>query len=87
MCELYLYEIFYYIIKFDLYTRFSIFKCFILFICLTVSSNPVTSQLSPYLSVDPAYLQNQDEFIPLEGNKHYRGRFELAFSQIGGGYC
>lgn len=49
-----------------------------------LSSNAVTSQLSPYLSVDPSYLQNQPEFITLEGAQQRRGRFELAFSQIGG---
>ncbi|KAA0202165.1 hypothetical protein HAZT_HAZT006064 [Hyalella azteca] len=49
-----------------------------------LTSTPASSQLSPYLSVDPSYLQNQPEFIPLEGAQPRRGRFELAFSQIGG---
>ncbi|KAF2360930.1 Mitochondrial inner membrane translocase subunit Tim17/Tim22/Tim23/peroxisomal protein PMP24 [Trinorchestia longiramus] len=48
-----------------------------------LTSTPTSSQLSPYLSVDPSYLQNQPEFIPLEGAQPRRGRFELAFSQIG----
>jgi len=49
-----------------------------------LNSNPAMSQLSPYLSVDPAWLRAQDEFIPLENNEQRRGRMELAFSQIGG---
>uniref|UniRef100_A0A2P2HXC3 Import inner membrane translocase subunit Tim23-like n=1 Tax=Hirondellea gigas TaxID=1518452 RepID=A0A2P2HXC3_9CRUS len=49
-----------------------------------LTSNATTSQLSPYLSIDPSYLQNQPEFISLEGARPKRGRFELAFSQIGG---
>ncbi|XP_063985242.1 mitochondrial import inner membrane translocase subunit Tim23-like isoform X2 [Diachasmimorpha longicaudata] len=50
---------------------------------------PVTSQqgltpLSPYLNFDPSYLPNsQPEFIFPEGAVKQRGRFELAFSQIG----
>lgn len=50
-----------------------------------MTSNPGLSQLSPYLNFDPAYLQTtQPEFIALEGASQKRGRFELAFSQIGG---
>lgn len=50
-----------------------------------LTSNPGLSQLSPYLNFDPAYLQtSQPEFIALEGASQKRGRFELAFSQIGG---
>lgn len=50
-----------------------------------MTSNPGLSQLSPYLNFDPAYLQtSQPEFIALEGASQKRGRFELAFSQIGG---
>nr|QBH72749.1 hypothetical protein [Thermobia domestica] len=51
---------------------------------------PVHSQqnlapLSPYLNFDPAYLQqSQPEFIFPDGAARQRGRFELAFSQIGG---
>nr|QBH72746.1 hypothetical protein [Nicoletia phytophila] len=51
---------------------------------------PVYSQqglapLSPYLNFDPTYLQqSQPEFIFPEGAARQRGRFELAFSQIGG---
>ncbi|XP_076628359.1 translocase of inner mitochondrial membrane 23 isoform X1 [Colletes latitarsis] len=50
---------------------------------------PVTSQqgltpLSPYLNFDPAYLPpSQPEYIFPEGVSKQRGRFELAFSQIG----
>ncbi|KAG0717110.1 Mitochondrial import inner membrane translocase subunit Tim23 [Chionoecetes opilio] len=50
-----------------------------------LTSNPGLSQLSPYLNFDPGYLQaTQPEFIALEGQPQTRGRFELAFSQIGG---
>jgi len=51
---------------------------------------PVTSSghlapLSPYLNFDPAVLQQGgSEFIFPEGAARQRGRFELAFSQIGG---
>lgn len=39
---------------------------------------------SPYLNYDPRYLQQaQPEFIFPEGAAKQRGRFELAFSQIG----
>lgn len=38
---------------------------------------------SPYLNFDPRYLQTQPEFIFPEGASKQRGRFELAFSQIG----
>ncbi|SPP85551.1 mitochondrial import inner membrane translocase subunit Tim23 [Drosophila guanche] len=44
------------------------------------SSGPV----SPYLNYDSRYLQRaQPEFIFPEGANKQRGRFELAFSQIG----
>ncbi|XP_016968732.1 mitochondrial import inner membrane translocase subunit Tim23 isoform X1 [Drosophila biarmipes] len=46
----------------------------------TYSSAPV----SPYLNYDSRYLlQAQPEFIFPEGANKQRGRFELAFSQIG----
>lgn len=39
---------------------------------------------SPYLNYDPRILQkSQPEFIFPEGASKQRGRFELAFSQIG----
>ncbi|CRL00739.1 CLUMA_CG013995, isoform A [Clunio marinus] len=39
---------------------------------------------SPYLNYDPRYFQKaQPEFIFPEGASKQRGRFELAFSQIG----
>jgi import inner membrane translocase subunit TIM23 len=46
-------------------------------------SNPV---ISPYLNFDPALIApSQDSFIFPEGlGSRQRGRFELAFSQIGG---
>jgi len=49
-----------------------------------VTSNQNLSSLSPYLNVDPNYLSAQPEFIFPEGAARQRGRFELAFSQIGG---
>lgn len=40
--------------------------------------------LSPYLNYDPRYLNiSQPEFIFPEGASKQRGRFELAFAQIG----
>uniref|UniRef100_A0A1B6MM68 Mitochondrial import inner membrane translocase subunit TIM23 n=2 Tax=Graphocephala atropunctata TaxID=36148 RepID=A0A1B6MM68_9HEMI len=46
---------------------------------------PKTHFSSPYLNFDPAYLPtSQPEYILLEGASKQRGRFELAFSQIGG---
>ncbi|CAH1181382.1 unnamed protein product [Phyllotreta striolata] len=40
---------------------------------------------SPYLNFDPGYIpQTQPEFIFLDGASKQRGRFELAFGQIGG---
>ena len=53
--------------------------------CISVHSNPNLAPLSPYLNVDPTYIgRGQPEFIFPEGASHRRGRFELAFSQIGG---
>jgi import inner membrane translocase subunit TIM23 len=41
--------------------------------------------LSPYLNFDPAYISSpESQFIYPEGASPRRGRFELAFSQIGG---
>lgn len=41
--------------------------------------------VSPYLNYDPGYIpNNQPEFIFLDGQNKQRGRFELAFGQIGG---
>jgi import inner membrane translocase subunit TIM23 len=53
---------------------------------------PVTSSvtsMSPYLNFDPAFLNvdPDSQFILPEGASHRRGRFELAFSQIGGSVC
>jgi len=52
------------------------------------SSTPHQQQnittFSPYLNYDPRFLQQaQPEFIFPEGASKQRGRFELAFSQIG----
>lgn len=50
-----------------------------------VGSSPSLAPLSPYLNVDPSYLGiGQPEFIFPEGANKQRGRFEVAFSQIGG---
>ncbi|XP_058804294.1 mitochondrial import inner membrane translocase subunit Tim23 isoform X2 [Phymastichus coffea] len=47
-------------------------------------SQPHLSSLSPYLNYDPVYFPpSQPEFIFPEGAVKQRGRFELAFSQIG----
>ena len=52
---------------------------------VSVSSSPGLSQISPYLNFDPSYLgTTQPEFIFPEGAAKQRGRFEVAFSQIGG---
>ncbi|XP_024938435.1 mitochondrial import inner membrane translocase subunit Tim23 isoform X2 [Cephus cinctus] len=48
------------------------------------TSQPGLAPLSPYLNFDPSYLPaTQPEFIFPEGAVKQRGRFELAFSQIG----
>ncbi|XP_017107042.2 mitochondrial import inner membrane translocase subunit Tim23 isoform X1 [Drosophila bipectinata] len=55
----------------------------------TTNYTPVTSTfssapVSPYLNYDSRFLQQaQPEFIFPEGANKQRGRFELAFSQIG----
>ncbi|XP_059617602.1 mitochondrial import inner membrane translocase subunit Tim23 [Phlebotomus argentipes] len=50
----------------------------------TPSRKQATQSLSPYLNYDPRFLQSaQPEFIFPEGASKQRGRFELAFSQIG----
>jgi import inner membrane translocase subunit TIM23 len=53
---------------------------------------PVTSSMgsiSPYMNFDPSYLNigGEAQFIMPEGAGQHRGRFELAFSQIGGSVC
>jgi len=51
----------------------------------TAATKQQMASLSPYLNFDPAYLPqtSQPEFIFPEGASKQRGRFELAFSQIG----
>ncbi|XP_063702619.1 mitochondrial import inner membrane translocase subunit Tim23 [Culicoides brevitarsis] len=51
----------------------------------TKSKGSLAPALSPYLNYDPRYLNNisQPEFIFPEGASKQRGRFELAFAQIG----
>lgn len=39
---------------------------------------------SPYLNIDPSVFQEGPQYIFPEGASKQRGRFELAFSQIGG---
>ncbi|XP_037959537.1 mitochondrial import inner membrane translocase subunit Tim23 [Teleopsis dalmanni] len=47
-------------------------------------SSAFGAPVSPYLNYDPRFLQQaQPEFIFPEGASKQRGRFELAFSQIG----
>jgi len=53
---------------------------------------PVTSSnsaMSPYLNFDPSLLNldPESQFIMPEGASQHRGRFEMAFSQIGGSVC
>ena len=53
-----------------------------------MNSSQLSSQFkSPFLQVDPSVLSPQiisDDYIYLDGsNKPSRGRFELAFGQIG----
>ena len=51
---------------------------------IPVTSHQGLAPLSPYLNFDPAYLPpSQPEYIFPEGAVKQRGRFELAFSQIG----
>uniref|UniRef100_A0A2M4C047 Putative mitochondrial import inner membrane translocase subunit tim23 n=1 Tax=Anopheles marajoara TaxID=58244 RepID=A0A2M4C047_9DIPT len=48
-----------------------------------IPGSPQLQPLSPYLNYDSRLLQAQPEFIFPEGASKQRGRFELAFSQIG----
>lgn len=48
-----------------------------------IAGSPQLQPLSPYLNYDSRLLQAQPEFIFPEGASKQRGRFELAFSQIG----
>ncbi|XP_050084328.1 mitochondrial import inner membrane translocase subunit Tim23 [Anopheles aquasalis] len=48
-----------------------------------IAGTPQLQPLSPYLNYDSRLLQAQPEFIFPEGASKQRGRFELAFSQIG----
>ncbi|CAK9821184.1 Mitochondrial import inner membrane translocase subunit Tim23 [Anthophora plagiata] len=51
---------------------------------IPIMSQPGLTPLSPYLNFDPAILSpSQPEYIFPEGATKHRGRFELAFSQIG----
>lgn len=48
------------------------------------STQRTPNAVSPYLNYDPRFMQSmQPEFIFPEGAAKQRGRFELAFSQIG----
>ncbi|XP_076075639.1 mitochondrial import inner membrane translocase subunit Tim23-like [Mytilus galloprovincialis] len=50
-----------------------------------VTSGPAGSIMSPYMNFDPKYLPTKDDgFIFPEGAGRQRGRFEMAFAQIGG---
>lgn len=44
----------------------------------------MSSPMSPYLSIDPKIFKQEPQFIMPEGASQKRGRFEYAFSQIGG---
>jgi len=50
---------------------------------ISLNSQPGGRMVSPYLSVDP-FFDEPDEYITLGQNAPQRGRFELAFNQIGG---
>ncbi|XP_031845156.1 translocase of inner mitochondrial membrane 23 [Nomia melanderi] len=53
---------------------------------IPVKSQQGLTQLSPYLNFDPSYIsQSQAEYIFPNGAANRRGRFELAFGQIGAG--
>lgn len=55
-----------------------------LFVLFVAPSRSAPALASPYLNYDPRYFQKaQPEFIFPEGASKQRGRFELAFSQIG----
>ncbi|XP_060561875.1 mitochondrial import inner membrane translocase subunit Tim23-like [Ruditapes philippinarum] len=44
-----------------------------------------TAALSPYMNLDPRIVQDNENYILSEGaGGHQRGKFEKAFSQIGG---
>ncbi|XP_055355408.1 mitochondrial import inner membrane translocase subunit Tim23-like, partial [Paramacrobiotus metropolitanus] len=51
---------------------------------LPVFAGAIPALSSPYLNFDPAVLQEGPQYIFPEGAANKRGRFELAFSQIGG---
>lgn len=54
---------------------------------IPVTASP--SSISPYLNFDPSLINidTESQFIMPEGASQRRGRFELAFSQIGGSVC
>jgi len=51
---------------------------------LPVFPGAIPALSSPYLNIDPSVLQEGPQYIFPEGASKQRGRFELAFSQIGG---
>lgn len=51
---------------------------------LAVFPGAIPALSSPYLNIDPSALQEAPQYIFPEGASKQRGRFELAFSQIGG---
>ncbi|GAV08885.1 hypothetical protein RvY_18511 [Ramazzottius varieornatus] len=51
---------------------------------LPVFPGAIPALSSPYLNIDPSALQEAPQYIFPEGASKQRGRFELAFSQIGG---
>lgn len=60
------------------------YLCFLL-LFISATAQPGLAPLSPYLNFDPAYFPiSQPEFVFPEGFANQRGRFELAFTQIGG---
>ena len=49
------------------------------------SGFPTVAHYSPYLNIDRSIFKNREpQYIMPEGAAQHRGRFEMAFSQIGG---
>ena len=57
---------------------------FSLEIIILVFPGAIPALSSPYLNIDPSVFQEGPQYIFPEGASKQRGRFELAFSQIGG---
>lgn len=49
-----------------------------------LTGSPNSLSASPYLNIDPRIFKTEPQYIMPEGASPRRGRFEYAFSQIGG---